>query len=168
MSLDKPEIWWKQPWPWIVIGMLGTTVVASLVTLVIAASTTDSLVSDDYTRQGKTINKRLAKDDFAERMGIRLTPELQWVADDLLQIQLKYRAVDSSAVAPPFLRLTLSHPTLADRDTSVSLVQIQPGLYQAQVSGLSTGHWHAITEPPAGDWRVRSRLDIQPKGVPRP
>jgi hypothetical protein len=36
------------------------------------------------------------------------------------------------------------------------------------VSGLSAGHWHAITEPPEGDWRVRSRLDIQPKGVPTP
>lgn len=168
MSLDKPEIWWKQPWPWIVIGMLGTTVVASLVTLVIAASTADSLVSDDYTRQGKTINKRLAKDELAQRLGIRLTPELQWVADDLLRIQLKFQAVDASVATPNSLRLTLSHPTLADRDASVHLVQIRPGLYQAQVAGLSAGHWHAITEPPAGDWRVRSRIEIQPQGALRP
>ncbi|MFZ9757701.1 MAG: FixH family protein, partial [Burkholderiaceae bacterium] len=46
MSQSNPiqkEIWWKQPWPWIILGMLSSVVVASMVTIVIAVKTQDTL-----------------------------------------------------------------------------------------------------------------------------
>lgn len=161
MKTHQATVWWKQPWPWIIIGMLSTTVVASLVTVYIAASTHDSLVVDDYTKQGKAINQRLERDREAERLGIVITPTLEFLEGDLIRIRLAYKAADSQAIAPEFLRLTLSHPTLANQDVSLSLVQVGPGLYQAQVAGLPAGRYYSFTEDPHAKWRVKSRLEVQ-------
>ena len=43
--------WYREPWPWIVIGLLGTVVVASLITFWIAVSNPDGLVVDDAKYQ---------------------------------------------------------------------------------------------------------------------
>ena len=43
--------WYREPWPWIIIGLLGTVIVASMITLWIAASNPDGLVVDDAKYQ---------------------------------------------------------------------------------------------------------------------
>ncbi len=43
--------WYREPWPWIIIGLLGTVIIASLVTLWIAASNPDGLVVDESEYQ---------------------------------------------------------------------------------------------------------------------
>ncbi len=39
--------WYREPWPWIIIGLLGSVITASLVTVWIAATNPDVLVVDD-------------------------------------------------------------------------------------------------------------------------
>ena len=43
--------WFREPWPWIIIGLLGTVIVASFITLWIAVSNPDGLVVDDAEYQ---------------------------------------------------------------------------------------------------------------------
>jgi hypothetical protein len=43
--------WHREPWPWIIIGLLGTTIIASIVTLWIAMTNPDFLVVDDSEYQ---------------------------------------------------------------------------------------------------------------------
>ena len=47
--VGKP--WYREPWPWIIIGLLGTVIVASFITLWIAISNPDGLVVDDAEYQ---------------------------------------------------------------------------------------------------------------------
>jgi hypothetical protein len=42
---------YREPWPWIIIGLLGTVIVASFITLWIAASNPDGLVVDEAEYQ---------------------------------------------------------------------------------------------------------------------
>lgn len=162
---SSPEIWWKQPWPWIVIGLLTVTVVASMYTLYIAASTTDSLVADDYTKQGRGINQRLAKDKEAERLGVVLQTQWSRIDGDLIRIKVHFKAADTAALTPDYLKMQLAHPTLASRDISASLVQIAPGIYQTQISNLGNGNWHSAIEDANGRWRVRGRLEVTTEGT---
>jgi hypothetical protein len=162
---SSPEIWWKQPWPWIVIGLLTVTVVASMYTLYIAASTTDSLVADDYTKQGRGINQRLAKDKEAERLGVVLQTQWSRIDGDLIRIKVHFKAADTAALTPDYLKMQLAHPTLANRDISASLVQIAPGIYQTQISNLGNGNWHSAIEDANGRWRVRGRLEVTTEGT---
>ena len=39
--------WYREPWPWIIIGLLGTVIIASFITLWIAIANPDRLVVDD-------------------------------------------------------------------------------------------------------------------------
>jgi hypothetical protein len=59
--------WYREPWPWIIIGLLGTVIVASLVTLWIAASNPDGLVVDDAEYQ--EIRRGLRAQDSPESPG---------------------------------------------------------------------------------------------------
>ena len=58
--------WYVHFWPWFIVALLGTTVVAGLTTVYIAASGADSLVVDDYYKEGKAINRDLAQDHEAQ------------------------------------------------------------------------------------------------------
>ena len=49
--MNEPRPWHREPWPWIIIGMLGAVVTASLVTLWIAISNPDQLVVDESQYQ---------------------------------------------------------------------------------------------------------------------
>ncbi len=149
---SKKEIWWKQPWPWIILGMLGSVVVASMVTIVIAVKTQDTLVDSDYTKAGKTINLRLEKDHKAQRLGINIQLSAQASPDG-------YSLITAAAGEPKFLRLNLSHPTLANQDVSVALIRRDAGTYRAQVSALMSAHWHYSIEDPEAQWRVKGRLE---------
>lgn len=43
--------WYLEPWPWIIIGLLGSVILASLATLWIAVANPDGLVVDDESYQ---------------------------------------------------------------------------------------------------------------------
>ena len=64
MSFQRVEggPWYRYFWPWFMVILLGSTVVAGLSTVFIAVSGADSLVADDYYREGKAINRTLAAD----------------------------------------------------------------------------------------------------------
>ena len=57
----KPEPWWKFGHVWLVIAGPALVVVASFITLYLAVTRPDPLVSEDYYRQGIEINKTLDK-----------------------------------------------------------------------------------------------------------
>lgn len=61
MNSTKPEPWWKFGHVWLVIAGPAVVVVASFVTLYLAITRPDPLVSEDYYRQGMEINKTLDK-----------------------------------------------------------------------------------------------------------
>lgn len=51
--------WYRQFWPWFLIVLPGTVVVASLITVYIAVTHQDPLVDGNYYKHGLTINERL-------------------------------------------------------------------------------------------------------------
>ena len=51
--------WYRQFWPWFLIALPGTVVIASLVTVYIAVNNADPVVDGNYYKHGLTINERL-------------------------------------------------------------------------------------------------------------
>ena len=43
----QSKAWHREPWPWIIIGLLGTTIAAGIITLWIAITHPDFLVVDE-------------------------------------------------------------------------------------------------------------------------
>jgi len=71
MNKRVAQPWWKFGHVWLVISGPAVVVVASFITLYLAISTPDPLVTDDYYRKGIEINKTLGAADS------NLAPALQ-------------------------------------------------------------------------------------------
>lgn len=146
------ERWYRQFWPWFLIALPASAVIAGLVTVYIAIRGADDLVADDYYREGLTINRRLEKEQRAAEL--ELSPRLQFSGDNV-------RVMVDAPGDPQELLLHLSHPLDAERDFSTRLSRIAPGSYIGRLSVPVSPrwHWHLL---PARD--VQWRLDgvIQP------
>lgn len=59
---QAPQPWWKFGHVWLVIAGPCVVVVAGIVTAVIAMSSPDPLLTEDYYRKGVEINKTLTKE----------------------------------------------------------------------------------------------------------
>ena len=62
--------WYRQFWPWFIIALPLTAVIASITTLIIAAHDPDGLVADDYYKQGLAINQILDRERRAQTLGL--------------------------------------------------------------------------------------------------
>ena len=51
MTVETPRPWYREPWPWVLIAIPMTAVVASGITIWLALTRPDYLVVDDTTYQ---------------------------------------------------------------------------------------------------------------------
>jgi hypothetical protein len=138
--------WYRQFWPWFIIALPASVVVAGLSTLYIANRGADDLVVDDYYKNGLAINRQLEKRQRATDMGI---------SAHLLFSEQSVSITTSGPVVAGELHLLLSHPLEADRDFDVILSRIGPDLYRGKLPQPIAPRWHWKLEldAPAG-WRL--------------
>ena len=65
-----PRPWHREPLVWMVLAIPAAAVLAGAIMLVLANTSWDGLVADDYYRRGLEINRSLARDAEAARLGV--------------------------------------------------------------------------------------------------
>lgn len=151
--------WYRQFWPWFLIVLPGTVVVAALGTVYIAMRHADDLVMDDYYKSGLAINQRLGRQRIASEMGM----EAQLMLLER-RVQLRLQApqlVDAGNYAKTLanIRLRFSHPLEADRDFSLTLSAAAPGLYVAELPVSVSPNWHwALDAGSDSLWQINGSL----------
>lgn len=152
MSQVDSSPWYKQFWPWFLISLPLSAVVAGTVTIIIANVTFDGLVVDDYYKQGLAINQEKGLDRMASHLG--LSAEL----DFDLQGGTVHIRLDSSAQIPgQELLLSLLHPTRSGGDIRVALESLGEGRYRASLPTLPEAQWNLLLSPAGGQWRLQGR-----------
>ncbi|RDV24130.1 hypothetical protein DXV75_15690 [Alteromonas aestuariivivens] len=150
--------WYKQFWPWFLITIPVVSFTMGFVMLHLATSTENSLVVDDYYKEGKAINARLDKVEQAKRLGI--TTDLT-IEDG--SIALKFHSgipADGEA-----LKLRFYHVTLADQDTSVMLTRDAQGIYRGFSERNLSGKWQLSLTPMDENWKIQKTLNLPYSGV---
>jgi len=140
--MSKP--WFREPWPWLLMSGPAAVLVAGAVTTWIAFASADGLVAEDYYKQGLAINKRLAREETARRLGISA---LVAVEKDLFRVRL-------SGAAPEALFVHFAHATRAGHDQRLRLAPAGAGIYEAALPPLAAGRWRIVIEDPRGTWRI--------------
>lgn len=143
---DEP--WYRQFWPWFLIALPGSVVVAGLVTVYIASRHADDLVVDNYYKDGLAINRQIEKRSTAEKLGIDIR---------LLLLDQRVQARISGATASA-VDLQFSHPLEADRDFSVTLQRTAPELYDAMLPAAVDINWHWRIDSMENSWRLDGTL----------
>jgi uncharacterized protein len=157
--------WYREPWPWILMAGPALVVVAAMVSLWLAVTTYDGLVSDDYYKEGTTINRTFERDDRARAMGLSGTLSLR---PDGHRVELVLSATPGVSL-PAHLRLVVAHPTRGGMDHAVTLDNVAPGRYVGTFEALSSAHWQFTLEDEVRSWRlvghstgVDLRLELRP------
>ncbi|MFH0934336.1 MAG: FixH family protein, partial [Pseudomonadota bacterium] len=65
-----PKPWYREPWPWFLMSLPATAVIAGVATVVIAIQSADGMVVGDYYKAGLAINQTLARDNAATEMAL--------------------------------------------------------------------------------------------------
>ncbi len=135
---DRP--WYRQGWPWFIVSFPAIAVILGFHLLYLAHQTNNSLVVDDYYKQGKSLSQYAARDQLAARL--RLSAEIR-SADNNIHVSLS-QSPDAPLplVYPESLSLRWVHVTQASRDGGVQLRHFGGGSYFSAAAVLpATGLW---------------------------
>ncbi len=143
--------WYREPWPWFLISLPATAVIAGLTTAWIAFSSADGLVVGDYYKAGLAINQTLARDDAARALALTATLQSDGGA-------LALSLGGHLRTYPQQLDLTLAHPTRQGLDQTLVLSHSGGGHYRTSLPAMPAGKWHAQLSDPASTWRLSGVL----------
>ena len=124
--------WYKHLWPWIIIGILTTSVCLSLTMVNIAVRNPDNLVNDNYYEAGKGINRALDRELLAQTLNLKARVHLDELTGEV-QVHLTGNS------DPQALELNLISPTQPERDRKVQLARTASGRYVGQLEDKVEG-----------------------------
>jgi hypothetical protein len=150
---SEPELspWYKQGWPWALIAIPLLTILACGVTIYIAFNSDDSLVNDNYYKEGLAINQSIERIEYAKNISLIAKIEIDKTAK-LLHLNLQ-----SSQTLPHRLFIKFSHPTLQTKDQSFELQSLTGGDFVAELNHLEEAYWHVSLEDGSKTWLLKSR-----------
>jgi len=139
--------WYKEFWPWMLLAVLGSSIIAGTTFLVLSITSYDGMVEDNYYKTGLAINQVIAQDHRATEMGMAARIRVDDLTGDI--------NVDLSGEArPQRLLLTLTFPTRDDRDQQL---HVRGRHYVGQAPSQLEYRWYLQLEPDVQDpeWRLQ-------------
>jgi uncharacterized protein len=151
LSVPASKPWYREFWPWFLISLPATAVIAGLTTAWLAFQSADGLVVGDYYKAGLAINQTLARDDTARALALTATLQPE---NDALALTLTGRL----QAYPDLLSLTLAHPTRQGMDQTLALSHAGGGHYRTSMPVLQDGKWLIQLADSASTWRLAGVL----------
>ena len=143
--------WYRQFWPWFIIALPATIVVASFGMLYLALANPVSLVKDNYYKEGLGINMQLAREDRVGQLGLAAHLTLDHLAGEIV--------VDLSASLddwPQTLSLQFLHPTDSQLDRQLVVKAVGAQRYIATLEQTLSGRWYIdLSAEQPEPWRIR-------------
>lgn len=147
---NKTEYWYQEKFVWLVFALPLSAVIAGLTTVWIAFSGADSLVKDNYYKEGLAINKNQEKFFVAYQNGVEAEITLR---DRELQLHLD----QGQARRSESLTLFFTHPTLAKQDFHLQ-ARIEPSQRRAKLvlalPKTLQGNWRVSLSPGHQEWQL--------------
>lgn len=147
--------WYKQFWPWFLIAIPATSVVSGIVMITVAVNGRDTLVRDDWYKDGMAINQRLEKRTKAKEAGIQA-----YFSFDENQNIVTLRLTNVAPSDDSDLQLELIHPTLSQRDIRAELFKTPDNRYFAKLSTTPSGFYYTLLSSSQGEWEIESQVNF--------
>ena len=138
-----------------VLAIPAAAVVVGAVMLVLANVTWDGLVADDYYRRGMEINRSLARDAEATRLGLRAS--VAFPAPGVVETRLSVLN-GAAAASGDRLDLRFARAARAGADVRVVLTRNRDGVWRGVLPALNSGKWYV--ELGNERWRLAAPVRI--------
>jgi hypothetical protein len=156
MSSADVRPWYKQFWPWFLIALPLTAVIAASTCVYIAFKNEDAVVRDDWYQDGKSINKTMDREKRA--LALHLSAN---VAVDAVTGEVRVTLKSATPQNLPSLDLKFSHATDAARDQDIMLTRQPDGSYHGLLTRALKGRYYLDIENP--QWKL-SDSELFPQG----
>lgn len=143
------------------IALPASVVVASIYTVGLAFRSADTLIEDDYYKEGLAINQSIAREQMAVDIGLKGYLEIYQGADNITQIRVLLEGTRASA-----LSLKLNHPFDMKLDQHLLLLPTEElNLYQTSAV-VPLQRWYTeLTADSSVDaeqnWRIQLEHDFR-------
>lgn len=153
MEKTDTKPWYKYFWPWFLIAVPVSSFIMAYFLVNFAANTNDSLVVDDYYKEGKAINTSMAKVEEARRL--RIMTDLTVNGG---QVALEFHSgIPATGNA---LKLSFYHVTLQEKDFSLLLTRDANGIYRGFTEQDTNGKWRVSLTPLDDAWKVQQEVSL--------
>lgn len=146
--------WYRQPWLLFLLTFPAAAIIWCTFVITVALNSQNSMVTDDYSKEGRGINMEIARDEAAKDLG--LTAQLAFKDRE---INLSVDTAEGRADYP-YLILNLFHPTIAERDRTVQFRAVGEGQYTANLNQSIKGRWYFDLRGPDNDWRLKGESNL--------
>jgi len=143
--------WYKQFWPWFIMFLPFSAVVAGIITVVIAFENADSLVAEDYYKKGLAINNNIDHQKKALELGYSAT--LKRLPKNQLILTF-----DNAVPIEEHLNFTWRHPFKSDRDFHLTLDKQPDESYRTSSMVSTDGRWYLVISS-KDSWLIKSTID---------
>lgn len=150
--------WYRQPWFWFLTIAPLSAITFSMFMLVVASNMDDTMVSDDYSKEGRGINLEIARDQAAKEMGLSADMAFE-DRSILLNVNTQQGPADF-----PYLVLNLFHPTLAQNDRTIQFRSDGNGHYTGTMLHDIDGRWYYDLRGPDNKWRLKGEARLPAEG----
>jgi hypothetical protein len=153
MQSDIQKAWYKQFWPWFLIVLPLTSMVLSFSMLNLAFNSEDSMVIDDYYKEGRGINLKIQKLQQAKILNI--STKVQVFADYVEVVFITSALENGEAITLDFF-----HSTQKFKDFSVTLLRDANGIYRAPLTRDVLGKWKLSLHPFDNNWKIQKVVSL--------
>lgn len=164
MDREDTLPWYRQFWPWFIIAVPASAVVAGFYTFWLALQTTDSLLV-------RPTESSLAAENEAQRLELEALINIDIATGAVVVTMSSTKPFETSQA----LELQMSHPTIAARDQIIMLLPAIPN-----TAGQPTWAGHFVDSPDgrryitlssgnswrlSGEWLEQSNFRLGPTGL---
>lgn len=150
--MNRP--WYKEPYVWMLIGIPLSSVIMGIFFITKAVMTKDTLVRDNYYKDGLAYNQEISWDKKAVELGLKY--EL-FIEGNKATLNQKMSRLD----APSIIQIKFSHPTLKEKDLDVLMQRQADGRsFSGFIEDFTPGRFYIQLEAPEQQWRIRKEVWI--------
>ena len=132
------KAWHQYPYVWMMLLIPFSAVIMGVIMISLAIESSSGLVVDDYYKQGKEINRVLARDEMANSMGLKAQLVLD-PGNGKLTVEV---SSTSDAMLAEQLELNFFHSTREGKDQSRTLHRVDGKSYTTRIDQLPAGRWN--------------------------
>lgn len=158
-NLQPQKPWYRHPMVWLVLAIPMSSVIAGIYFFILATSSANDVVVDNYYKDGLAINQSFAQDNQAKALQISA-----YLSVNDKQ-QLIARVLNSKV---PYVEFVLSHHSDRDFDLKGAMVlahsQDDGGVYRFDLPNKLKGRWFvqltAQEDVEQTPWRLQAKLNF--------
>lgn len=153
MQENDTTPWYKQFWPWFLIALPLSSMIVGSQVFRLAHDGTNSMVVDDYYKEGKSINERLDKIEKARALNITSTLSIQSG-----NVELTF--LSGAPETGEALKLDFFHVTQESKDFVILLTRDANGIYRSNEEFDVLGKWRLRLTPLDENWKIQKKITL--------